>query len=222
MPIVSPFNESGTLIQYQAPKHEIVAHPYVSILYYPSLELIKGSKQDMRLEGMTEHGTYKEEELDGIRPEILQQYYGTTGQGVNRRPGQTGAGNPPEEEDSDWEDEDGSENLANRVADDQRHNVRHDPIDVPDHQSPFNAEMEQLFFQGLANIDQLLLLPEGYNIRPEEWVNGEYISFETLKTGRKRKEMRVNLPDSVWRPRAEQWVRALDLMNQFEYALYDE
>lgn len=55
---------------------------------------------------------------------------------------------------------------------------------------------------------------------PEEWENGTYPAFEILKSGRKRsKELRVALPDLIWRPRAQLWVRALAVLDELTYTL---
>ncbi|KAJ7577912.1 hypothetical protein C8J56DRAFT_710462, partial [Mycena floridula] len=56
-------------------------------------------------------------------------------------------------------------------------------------------------------------IPESYNLRPEEWDEDGYPAFEIIRTGRtSTKELRVSLPDEIWRPRALQWVQALDIM----------
>ncbi|KAK6981346.1 hypothetical protein R3P38DRAFT_2396312, partial [Favolaschia claudopus] len=52
--------------------------------------------------------------------------------------------------------------------------------------------------------------PKYYHQGCEEWEGEMYPAFEIIKSGRKgSKELRVALPDSIWRPRAELWGRAL-------------
>lgn len=61
-------------------------------------------------------------------------------------------------------------------------------------------------------------LPQGYGLHSEEWEDGIYPSFEYIPAGRQgNKEMRISLPDHIWRPRAELWGRALHLLNQITY-----
>jgi hypothetical protein len=151
----------------------------------------------------------------------LEKYYGTTRHHVRRGLHQTGAGNPPEEEDSENDDNDDYEGLGDRVAADQQHHIRHEPSDVPMTECPFNEEMETIFYAGLTEAEQIGLLPADYGVRQEEWEDGEYPTFEHIKTGQKRKEIRVNLPDIIWRKRAERWAQGLDCMLQLLY-LADE
>jgi hypothetical protein len=98
----------------------------------------------MRLLGQTEKGLYMDDEFDDIHPDFLQQYYGTTSHGVPRRRHQTGAGGPAEEEDSSDCDEE-IDNLGDRIAADQQHNIRHAPAEVPAHACPFDA-LTDVFF----------------------------------------------------------------------------
>lgn len=171
----------------------------------------------MRFLGQTESGVYFHDEFDGVRPSTLEKYYGTTRRRVHRAPHQTGAGNPPEEEDSENEGEDDYEGLGDRVAADQQHHIRHEPSDVPMTECPFNEEMETIFYAGLTEAERIGLLPADYGVQQEEWEDGEYPTFEHIKTGQKRKEIRVSLPDVIWRRRAERWVRGLDCMLQLLY-----
>ncbi|KAK7029110.1 hypothetical protein R3P38DRAFT_2368283, partial [Favolaschia claudopus] len=54
----------------------------------------------------------------------------------------------------------------------------------------------------------------GYGLLREEWEGEIYPAFEIIKSGRKgSKELRVALPDSIWRPRAELLGRALAFMD---------
>ncbi|KAF9023504.1 hypothetical protein BDZ89DRAFT_890185, partial [Hymenopellis radicata] len=55
-------------------------------------------------------------------------------------------------------------------------------------------------------------IPHGYGMLPHEWEQGEYPSYELLPVGRRvGNELRINLPDEIWRPRAQLWVQALDI-----------
>ncbi|OBZ77045.1 hypothetical protein A0H81_03754 [Grifola frondosa] len=91
--------------------------------------------------------------------------------------GQIGAGHPPEEEDS-TDDSDSEVDLSHRVADSQQSHIRHDPIDVPDHTSPFPSdELRVQFFTALDAIRFEHFLPAGYGLLQGERDN----EYETHK-----------------------------------------
>ncbi|KAJ3804866.1 hypothetical protein F5876DRAFT_52758, partial [Lentinula aff. lateritia] len=49
--------------------------------------------------------------------------------------------------------------------------------------------------------------------------NGEYPAFEFIKTGKRgRKELRIDLPHSIWMPRAIQWGQYLHIMNHLLFS----
>lgn len=57
-------------------------------------------------------------------------------------------------------------------------------------------------------------VPPGFGLLLAEWENGEYPSVEEIKVGWKRqRQLVISLPDEVWRPRAEQWVQGLYVLN---------
>ena len=182
--------------------------------------------QDIRFEGQTTKGIYVEEndDFDAIHPAVLQRYLGTTKRGVDRLPHQTGAGNPPEEEDSDNDDLEEDlpeipEDLGDRLVADQQGHIAHPAVNVPLKSCPFGPQGLALFEGFLSQVTEQRVLPEGYGIREEEWDEGEYPSVEILRTGRRRKELTVNLPDAIWRPRAERWVQGLHCMSYILYTL---
>jgi hypothetical protein len=54
---------------------------------------------------------------------------------------------------------------------------------------------------------------------PEEWEDGEYPSYEIIRSGKRTgRGLRVALPDFIWRRRAELWGQALDIVNRLTYA----
>ena len=91
--------------------------------------------------GQTANRIYVDDEHEDIYPDVLQQYYGTMSHGIYQQRHQTGAGNPPEEEDSgsdsDSDDLDETGDLGNHILEDQQYNVCHAPVDVPTHACPF-------------------------------------------------------------------------------------
>lgn len=178
----------------------------------------------MRFHGQTSEGIYVEDEFEGIHPDVLQQYLGTTNQHPHRQHHQTGAGNPPEENDTDDDEsnsgeEEWPEDLGERMIADQDGHIRHAPIEVPSDTCPFGPHGLDLFTNLFAETTRNKVLPCGYGIREEEWVDGKYPSVESIKTGRRSKELSVMLSDSIWRPRAELWVQGLASMMQVLYVL---
>lgn len=175
----------------------------------------------MRLLGQTTNGLYVDDG-DNIHPDELHRFYGTTpGSPTRRRQHQTGAGHPPEEEESD--DDDGAGTLVDHIADSQQAHIRHDGVPVPIQSSPFGealSEAEFLAVLGEAEVEEDL--PEGLGVLEEEQEYG-YDDHEVLRSGRRgRKELLIELPEHVWRPRAELWARGLHLMSRVMYALNDE
>lgn len=172
--------------------------------------------------GRVRDGVYVDD-LEGIHPDVLNQYYGVHGTELRREPGQTGAGQLPDEEvpvpdigdmdDSDWED------LDERVEAAHASNFHHEAVAVPKYAPPFTSdEIMQTFHQALDIAEAHDVVPEGYGLLPTEWEDGMYPAFEILKSGRRGgKELRVALPDFIWRPRAEMWGRGLDILNQLTY-----
>ncbi|KDR81020.1 hypothetical protein GALMADRAFT_46025, partial [Galerina marginata CBS 339.88] len=182
------------------------------------------SPNRIRFEGQTTGGVYVEDEFDSVHPAVLQQYLGTTRNGVVRRRHQTGAGNPEEEEDSGDEDNSDEEveipeDLGERLVADQEGHIVHPAVPVPSKSCPFGVAGLALFETLFSQVTDQVIIPPGYGIKEEEWDDGEYPSVETLRTGKKRKELSVSLPDSIWRPRGERWVQGLACMTHILYEL---
>ncbi|KAI1783287.1 hypothetical protein LXA43DRAFT_903869 [Ganoderma leucocontextum] len=178
------------------------------------------SPDDMRFLAQTTEGIYEDDGAD-IHPDILHESYGTTSESVNRRRvHQTGAGHPPEEEESENEQQDLT-SLEDRIADAQQSQIRHEAIDVPNGASPFadDHDLEEKFFAAFNILSQSPGLPSGYGLLPEEMEDG-YEVMETIRSGRRgRKELVIDLPEVIWRPRAELWGKALHLLNTLLYSL---
>ncbi|KAJ7497850.1 hypothetical protein B0H11DRAFT_1715680 [Mycena galericulata] len=186
------------------------------------------SPTDMRLLGRTTEGVYKDP-LEGIHPDSINRYLGVLGRKQHRGPNQTGAGHPMDDDnDSDEEDpeihNDVEAGIENRVSRDQAHNIRHAPIKVARHQSPFeNADQEAMF----SDLLQVILdaegdLPEDYGVREEEWDGEDYPETEVIRPGTRGKEIVVVLRREEWFPRAIQWVQALDIMTRVLSQLDDQ
>lgn len=182
----------------------------------------------MRLLGQLAHGI-NSDDCDNIPIQLIHEHYGVFGPQANRQPGQTGAGHPSDEGDSgtldeasdnfegeEWMDEEVEEQLGGvqRALDETVPNIRHAPVPVPDSGNPFSDAEATAFYEVLQQAQERKWIPEGYGLNEREWERGEYPSIEVIPAGRRAsKELRIGLPDDIWRPRAHTWGRALYLMN---------
>ncbi|KAF9459168.1 hypothetical protein BDZ94DRAFT_1172232, partial [Collybia nuda] len=98
--------------------------------------------------------------------------------------------------------------------------IRHEPVPVPKHDNPFQDEEEiKTFEEGLVVSMENNTVPSGYGLHVEEWDEEGYPSVEVIRSGRRaQKDMRIALPHAIWLPRAEQWGRALYIMNMIIYS----
>ena len=180
-------------------------------------------------------GIYGEDDCQGVHPDVIHQYYGTTRTRVHQCVGQTGAGHPPEEYDDndggndnndgndDTGDGDGdgggssNDNLAaplpslvGEVIQDQDPNIRHDAIPTPDHKAPVTTpEILALFSESITVLrsDEALLRS----------IAGQAITWdpvEAINVGhRRRKELVVSVEGAAWEQRALLWIAALRLLD---------
>ncbi|KAJ6489775.1 hypothetical protein C8R45DRAFT_826220, partial [Mycena sanguinolenta] len=142
------------------------------------------SPADIRFISETEHGV--DEDQPGVHPTVLEEYYGVE-----------------EDIDEEWED------VDDMIAADQRPDVRHDPVGVPSHGSPFNPELEEIFFAGLEAVKSENIIPDGFDLDLDT-----YPARESIHLGRGGKRISVVLPSDVWWPRALLWAQGLDLMTR--------
>ncbi|KAJ6597751.1 hypothetical protein DFH09DRAFT_1304518 [Mycena vulgaris] len=156
------------------------------------------SPADLRFLGQTTEGIYRHDPLDGIHPDAISRYYGVA------------------EEDSDPEEATAEEQLENQIEADLAQNIRHQPVKVARHHSPFEEHQSEDDFLDL--LDALLaqpgMLPEDYGILEDEWEEEDYPEIEIIRPGTSGKEMVVILPRTEWFPRAARWAQALDLLTR--------
>ncbi|KAJ7769152.1 hypothetical protein DFH07DRAFT_736053, partial [Mycena maculata] len=177
------------------------------------------SPADLRFLGQTTEGLYADP-LDGIHPDAINRYYGVEG-ARQRRHGATGAGHALDDEgDLEHSDDDSEldpeEELENQIQADQAGNIRHSPVKVARHKSPFEEPEQEAAFLELLDVvlSQPEVQPEDYGVLEEEWEDEDYPETETIHTGTNGKELVVVLPRDDWLPRAVQWAQALDLFNR--------
>jgi hypothetical protein len=115
-------------------------------------------------------------------------------------PDQTLPGSPTEED------------INNQV----RNQVHEKAVKVPHQENPFSSQEDlDAFHHALTAMEDGSIVPDGYGILPEEWDEDDYPNFEIIRTGRRgTKQLRISLPDEIWRPRAEQWVQGLYAMTR--------
>ncbi|KAG9077238.1 hypothetical protein FS749_010901 [Ceratobasidium sp. UAMH 11750] len=166
--------------------------------------------------------------------EMLQRFYGADGDIRHPHQGTSGAGAEPgdafylpvgladlthdEPEDFSGYSEQELETLAfirQQLQSQQEKHVRHPPVKVPRHHNPFSSpDMEIAFWEALQAAEQEGYTPWGYGVHPEEWEGGVYPEIEVIKGGnRKKGELEIGLPTSVWFPRAVCWAWALHIMS---------
>jgi len=168
--------------------------------------------------GQLEFGIY---DYDNVPAAELELHYGIHGNIIHRLHGQTGAGNPADEDDidlsdsnDDWVDVDESE--ASEAVDEANNNTHTEPVPVPEHNSPFQSDAEtRAFAIMLSRYEEARYLPAGYGMLRGEWENGIYPTIQVIPAGRRgSKQLEIGLPDIIWRPRSETWVRGLDIVNK--------
>lgn len=112
--------------------------------------------------------------------------------------------------------------AAQRIAADQGHNVRHDPVEVVHDSCPFDVGQELEFWETVSRMEDENIIPEGLLMTDIEWAeraeNGEdeseYPTSEDIPVGRLRQLQRIPLPIPIWGARALKWCRALSALNQ--------
>ncbi|KAN0075469.1 hypothetical protein V8E55_011492 [Tylopilus felleus] len=144
------------------------------------------SPMDLCFLGQTEFGVYQDD-CEGVHPDIICDCYGVHGQPITQVSG-------------DEEDGHTAAHIADLVNRQQQQNVNEDVVFVPSHRSPFTDPEDEATFFGM----------------PDEWKDGHYPIFETIRLGRRRsKELEVSLADEIWYERACLWCQALVCITHF-------
>ena len=164
--------------------------------------------QDLRFLRQTQLGIYSEDDCEGVHPDTIQEYYGTTQDCAEHQIGQTGAGHPPEELDDNCIEI----GLINDVVQGQDSNIRHDSIPTANHEAPpMSPESLALFLDCLATLwdhDQGDLLHLAAS-RPIMWDLMEVMRVGCLR----QKELVISLVDAAWERRALLWLAATRILD---------
>jgi hypothetical protein len=158
----------------------------------------------MRLMSDLTRGKYSND-FDNVHPDILERYLGVHGPPSQRQHSGAGAS----DDDEDYSD------LDDRIAIDQEHHIRHDPIEVPPHSNPFKSpDTEALFDSAHRDVVAAGIVPSGFGVQESEWDGEIYPEHEDIKSGRGGKHLNICLPFVIWWPRAVAWAQALELMTK--------
>ena len=171
----------------------------------------------MRLLGQLKRGTPHDDYV-GVHPSILAEHYGVDRSERRRRRGQTGAGHSDTESDSGSEEEPGDDcdlDIDAEIAASQDHHIRHDAIPTPPSECPFTSpELLATFTDALKEVTARGIIPMCYGVTEAEWSEDGYGTYEFISLGRHGRQVTIELPFSVWWPRAVAWTQGLDLMNR--------
>ena len=163
----------------------------------------------MRFLRQTQLGVYSEDDCEGVHPDVIQEYYGTTQDHVQRCVEQTVASHPPEELDNNYAEID----LIDNVLQAQDPDIRHESIPTADHEAPLTSPENLMLLSDclttLQNNDRDDLLRS---------VAGELFVWdpvEVMRVGRRRqKEIVISLVDATWERRALLWLAALRVLDK--------
>ena len=110
---------------------------------------------------------------------------------------------------------DQADDFEAQILDAQQEEIAHTPIEVPHNNSPFGTiEEEELFLEALMAAEVQEIIPRGYGVHADEIEKDGYPTEYTIKVGfRTQKTLRVELPYSIWYPRALKWARALETID---------
>ncbi|KAH8088950.1 hypothetical protein BXZ70DRAFT_899244, partial [Cristinia sonorae] len=108
--------------------------------------------------------------------------------------------------------------LQERIQADNEKHFNHEPVKVPRHYSPFDTdEALNAFNEGILGVIHEGIIPFGFDVRDEEWVDEEYPTIGHIPGGRGRtKGYDIPLPVHIWKPRAVRWAQGLHVLNRLK------
>jgi hypothetical protein len=128
--------------------------------------------------------------------------------------------------DSDWSDidttsaEDGADSAdsesGNNDFNEVNHNIRHPAIESALCSRPLHTKQaEDMFYEALSQMTDQRIISRGFYAELDEWEDRVYPIFQEILIGRQGgKKLVVELPLSIWHPRAVLWVQGLHIMTQ--------
>ncbi|KAG8956037.1 hypothetical protein FRC03_011022 [Tulasnella sp. 419] len=176
------------------------------------------SPVDMRLIGQTKKGIYADDQFDHVDNmsfEMISKYYGAQGPVRHRHRHQTGAGHVndephPSSNNSAQQNDDSNDNWdsmrAQIESEPELQGIQHQPVSVPHQGNPFESHFLNKFNVAFrmtcdSHLDSI--------VEQANWDPVEIISL-----GTRRKELRVELPESVWLPRLARWELGVRVMKR--------
>ncbi|KAH7919171.1 hypothetical protein BV22DRAFT_1023459, partial [Leucogyrophana mollusca] len=144
------------------------------------------SPADMRFLSEVENGVYTKDPFEDVHPDLIARYYGTEG--------------PPLSVDEQDDVDEMRQAVEGEIASDMAANIHHEPVAVPEYSNPFpSADIEDLFYQALADVEASGLLPDSLTFPAFRWNLYSYDSHEDITVGfRKAKTLTIPLPPTVW------------------------
>lgn len=108
------------------------------------------------------------------------------------------------------------DNLVGRIAESQEDSIQHEAIGVSLSACPLRGDVDhEVFVNVLSHLHQTEYLPPNLLVQDEEWNGAGYPVSEVIPGGlRGKKALRLDLPASIWLPRAILWTQALTTLEQ--------
>jgi len=111
--------------------------------------------------------------------------------------------------------------IIEEIIENTEHNFLHEAVHVPKYPHPlrrFSLDVQSSFHEALqAVIDdgEGFPTPRNFGLHADEWEGEGYRPYEFIRSGRRggNRELRIELPDAIWRPRAELWAKAVSLLD---------
>ena len=163
--------------------------------------------QDLHFLQQTQLGVYNDD-CEGVHPDTIQEYYGTTQDRVQRLVGQSGASHPPEE----FNNDNMETNLVENVVQGQDPDIRHNSIPTANHEAPpMSHKNLTLFFNSLVTLQNN---NQGDLLRSVAGEHAVWDPVEVMRVGRQRqKELIISLVDAAWERRALLWLAAIRVID---------
>ncbi|QRV96098.1 integrase core domain protein [Ceratobasidium sp. AG-Ba] len=102
--------------------------------------------------------------------------------------------------------------------------TNHKPVKTPRTMNPFNdPEIEMEFKLELAQHLDECRIPAGYKVLKSEWrcfKGNTYPSAGSIVVGARKRRYELQMPASIWLPRAQKWAIGLDLLERYIHRIH--